>query len=65
MSYAVKLFAGFVGTALLMIFVLGLSKSISSGFAGFWGGLPFMLISITVLAMAAYDFWDECIRRKK
>jgi glycerol uptake facilitator-like aquaporin len=65
MSYTVKLFAGFVGTALLVIFVLGLSKSISSGFAGFWGGFPFMIISIAVLSMAAYDFWDECIRRKK
>ncbi|WP_394687905.1 hypothetical protein [Hoeflea sp.] len=65
MSYTVKLFAGFVGTALLVIFVLGLSHSISTGFAGFWGGFPFMIISFTVLSMAIYDFWDECIRRKK
>ncbi|EDQ33025.1 hypothetical protein HPDFL43_16156 [Hoeflea phototrophica DFL-43] len=65
MSYTVKLFAGFVGTALLVIFVLGLSHSISTGFAGFWGGFPFMIISFVVLSMAIYDFWDECIRRKK
>jgi arginine utilization protein RocB len=30
------LFAGFIGTALLVIFVVGLSHSISTGFAGFW-----------------------------
>lgn len=65
MSYTVKLFVGFIGTALLVIFVLGLSHSISTGFAGFWGGFPFMVISIVVLSMAAYDFWEECVRRKK
>lgn len=65
MSYTVKLFAGFVGTALLVIFVLGLSHSISTGFAGFWGGFPFMIISFAVLSMAIYDFWDECIRKEK
>jgi hypothetical protein len=50
MSYTVKLVAGFIGTALLVIFVVGLSHSISTGFAGFWGGFPFMLIIIVVLA---------------
>jgi sterol desaturase/sphingolipid hydroxylase (fatty acid hydroxylase superfamily) len=64
MSYTVKLIAGFIGTALLATFVIGLSHSISTGFAGFWGGFPFMIITIIVLAMAIYDFWDECIRRK-
>jgi hypothetical protein len=50
---------------LLVIFVVGLSHSISTGFAGFWGGFPFMLIIIVVLSMAIYDFWDECMRRNK
>lgn len=64
MSYSVKLLAGLIGTALLLTFVGGLSYSISKGFAGFYGGLPFMLIVIGVGAMAVYDFWDECVRKK-
>ncbi|HSF90900.1 MAG TPA: hypothetical protein VLA51_01720 [Paracoccaceae bacterium] len=64
MSYGVNLIAGFIGTALLLLFVGGLSQSISSGFAGFWGGLPFMVIAIIVGLAALYDFWDECVRRK-
>ncbi len=59
-----RIIVGFVGTGLLFAFILGLAQSISSGFAGFWGGLPFWIISIIVLAMAAYDYWDECIRKK-
>ncbi len=58
----VKLITGAVGVALLSAFVIGLSHSISSGFAGFLGGLPFAIIVIMVLAMAVYDFWDECVR---
>ena len=64
MSYTVKLIVGLIGTAILCIFVGGLSHSISTGFAGFTGGLPFMIIAIIVCAMAAYDFYDECIRKK-
>jgi hypothetical protein len=64
MSYGVNLIAGLIGTALLVLFVGGLSQSISSGFAGFWGGFPFMVISIIVGLAAFYDFWDECVRRK-
>jgi len=65
MSYIVKLIAGFIGTGLLVTFVVGLSHSISTGFAGFWGGLPFMVIAILILSLAIYDFWDECVRRPK
>lgn len=65
MSYGIKLLMGFIGTAFLCIFIGGLSQSISSGFAGFTGGLPFMIIAIVVCGMAIYDFWDECIRKKK
>ena len=65
MSYPVKLIMGLLGTALFLIFIGGLSKSISSGFAGFEGGLPFMVIAIVVGGMAVYDFFDECVRRRK
>ena len=64
MSYTVKLIVGFIGTTFLCIFIGGLSQSISSGFAGFYGGLPFMIIAIIVCGMAIYDFWDECVRKK-
>ena len=57
--------SGFIGTALVATFVLGLAESISSGFAGFWGGLPFWVISVFVLALIVYDFWDSCLRPKK
>ncbi|MEX0345962.1 MAG: hypothetical protein AB3N20_13640 [Rhizobiaceae bacterium] len=55
---------GFLATALMALFILGLAHSISTGFAGFWGGLPFWVISLVVLAMAVYDYWDECVRKK-
>lgn len=64
MSYGVKLIVGLIGTLILCVFIGGLSQSISSGFAGFWGGFPFMVIAIVVCAMAVYDFWDECVRKK-
>ncbi len=64
MSYATRLIVGLIGTALVMVFVLGLAHSISTGFAGFWGGLPFWVIALFVLSLAAYDFWDECVRGK-
>ena len=64
MSYWVKLVAGLIGTAILCIFIGGLSQSISSGFAGFYGGMPFMIIAIIVCGMAVYDFWGECVRKK-
>lgn len=64
MSYTIKLIMGLIGTALLVTFIGGLSKSISSGFAGFWGGFPFMVIAIIVCGMAIYDYWDECVRKK-
>jgi hypothetical protein len=64
LSYGTKLILGLIGTALVMTFVLGLSHSISTGFAGFKGGLPFMLIAFFVLGLAIYNFWEDCIRRK-
>lgn len=64
MSKLINLLAGVIGTGLMMVFVLGLSRSISTGFAGFYGGLPFMLIAIAVIIMALYNFYEEAIRPK-
>lgn len=64
MSYITKMIVGLLGTAGLCIFIGGLSQSISTGFAGFVGGAPFMIIAIIVCGMAVYDFYDECIRKK-
>ena len=63
MSRLVTLIVAAIGTALMMTFVIGLSYSISTGFAGFNGGLPFMVIAIVVIALALYNFWEEAIRK--
>ena len=63
MSRTVTLIVAAIGTALMMIFVIGLSYSISTGFAGFNGGLPFMVIAILVIALALYNFWEEAVRK--
>ena len=55
---------GLIGTLLVAVFVLGLAESISSGAAGFWGGLPFWIICFAVLTLVVYDFWDTCLRKK-
>ena len=55
---------GFIGVIMVAGFVLGLAESISSGAAGFWGGLPFWVICCAVLVLISYDFWDTCLRRK-
>ncbi len=56
---------GLIGVTLVAAFVLGLAESISSGAAGFWGGLPFWVICFSVLVLVVYDYWDTCLRRKK
>jgi len=63
-SYTVNLIAGLIAIAILIGFILGLAYSISTGFAGFWGGLPFWIISVFVLLLAVYNFWEECVRKK-
>ncbi len=60
-----EIISAVVGTLLVTVFVLGLAESISSGFAGFWGGLPFWVICFAVLPLAFYDLWDTTIRKKK
>ena len=56
--------SGLIGLILIAGFVLGLAESISSGAAGFWGGLPFWIICLSVLTLVVYDFWDTCLRKK-
>ena len=55
---------GLIGVLMVTGFVLGLAESISSGAAGFWGGLPFWVICFAVLPLILYDFWDSCFRKK-
>jgi len=65
MSRLVTIIVAAIGTGLMLTFIIGLSYSISTGFAGFKGGLPFMIIAIFVICLALYDFWDEAIRKHK
>ncbi|MCK5620645.1 MAG: hypothetical protein KAJ11_00030 [Alphaproteobacteria bacterium] len=60
----VEKISGFIGVFLVAAFVLGLAESISSGFAGFWGGFPFWVITLSILVLVVYDFWNTCLRRK-
>ena len=64
MSNTTKIIVGLIATAMMITFIIGLAHSISTGFAGFWGGLPFWVISIAVLSMVVYNFWEECLRKK-
>lgn len=63
MSRLTSSITAIIGTALMATFVIGLSHSISTGFAGFWGGFPFMVIAIFVILLAVYDMWDEGIKK--
>ena len=65
LSSATKMIVGLIATAMMITFIIGLAHSISTGFAGFWGGLPFWVISISVLLMAVYNYWEECVRKTK
>ena len=64
-SRKVNIICGLIALAVLATFTIGLSKSISSGFAGFKGGLPFAIIVAFVLILALYDFYDSAIRKKR
>ncbi len=61
---SIEKISGLIGVSLIAAFVLGLAESISAGAAGFWGGFPFWVICLTVLALVVYDYWDTCLRRK-
>ena len=64
-SRLVNIVNGLIATVLLMVFIIGLAKSIAEGFAGFDGALPFIIIVAFVLSLVIYDFYDQCIRRRK
>lgn len=64
-SKRVSMVTGLIASVGVISFITGLAWSISTGFAGFWGGLPFWIISIFVLSMVVYDYWDSCLRNKK
>jgi len=64
-SRKVNIICGLIAFAILATFIIGLSISISSGFAGFKGGLPFAIIVGFVLLLALYDWYDTAIRKTK
>ncbi len=64
LSGTTKIIVGLIATIMMITFIVGLAHSISTGFAGFWGGLPFWIISVAVLLMAVYNYWEECVRKK-
>lgn len=63
-SPTIRLVTALIGMFIVGTFVFGLAYSISTGFAGLKGGLPFVVITVIVMLMVAYDVWDECIRKK-
>ena len=65
MSRLTTIIVATIGTGLMMTFIIGLAHSISTGFAGFWGGLPFSIIAGFVILLALYDFWEEAVSRRK
>lgn len=64
-SRTVNIITGLIGLLVLATFTIGLSKSISSGFAGFKGGLPFAIIVGLVLLLALYDLYDSAFRKPR
>ena len=61
-SRAAKIIVGLIATAIMITFIVGLAHSISTGFAGFWGGLPFWIISVSGLLMAVCGLWVSCVK---
>lgn len=59
----IAIISGLIGFGLLATFVVGLSISISQGFAGFYGGLPFSIIVGFVLILALYDLYESIIKK--
>ena len=65
MSRMTNIIMGAIGSGLMIVFVVGLSRSISTGFADFWGGFPFAVIAVFVILLALYNFCEDAIRGKK
>lgn len=49
-----NLIAGLIGFALFGAFAIGLAETIST--------VPFIIIVAIVICMAAYDFYESCIK---
>lgn len=64
MSPLVNFITGVIGIALVMIFTIGLSYSVSTGFAGAMGGLPLNIIVGFVLILALVNLYEETIGKK-
>lgn len=61
----VNIVLGLIATVGFILFITGLAYSISTGFAGFWGGLPFWVISLIVLVAVVYNFYEEALKMKE
>ncbi|MEE9322159.1 MAG: hypothetical protein V3U76_17105 [Granulosicoccus sp.] len=61
----VNMITGFIGMALMATFVIGLAHSIATDFAGIDGAMPFIIIVGFVLCLMLYDFFDQCIQRRR
>lgn len=59
----VTIVCGFIGIGMFAWFIISLSYSISTGFAGFRGGFPFAIIVLFVLLLVVYDYWEQCIKK--
>jgi len=67
-SRTVNIITGLIGIALMGVFTIGLTHSISKGSAGFmgWGGGVIIAIIVgIVLSCAAYDLYDTAVRKKE
>jgi hypothetical protein len=62
-SNTTKLIVGLIAAVMMATFIIGLAHSISTGFAGFLGGLPFWVIAVSVLAMMIYNYWEDFVRK--
>ena len=45
--------------------MLGLAESITAGFVGLKGGIPFLTVVLTVMAMTLYEFYVETVCKSK
>lgn len=63
-SKRTNIITGFIGVSLFATFVIGLVHSVATGFAGFEGALPLILIAGFVICLIVYDFYDQAIRAR-
>ena len=54
-----------ISTLFSMIFMLGLTESITAGFADFNAGVPFGMVALTIMAMELFDFYDATVYNSK